>query len=73
MDVAISDEISATFVAIIAGMALDTENLMELKTIEEKEEEKRKTKIRKIVYLDYAQFISNDVSLFLYNFFSFFF
>lgn len=31
VDVEKSDEISATFVAKLAGMALDTENLMELK------------------------------------------
>lgn len=48
VDVAISDEISATFVATIAGMALDTENSMELMNVM-KNRKKKKKKLRKIV------------------------
>lgn len=44
VDVAISDEISATFEAIIAGMALDTENSMELKNGNGDEEKQKREK-----------------------------
>lgn len=55
VDVAISDEISATFAAIIAGMAHDTENSLELK--QETNKMQRLYKFHNAQYFKLIQFV----------------